>query len=766
MTISTAGHQFTANKLSKTWISDVFLNIQKRRESVQFKTTSSSNNLNLAFIHGQALHSDENLSIRDRSTVLPENRAISRNTDQVLKSVDGFNIETEQFLVTDVFTDPIGNQPELPLFYQHVINRPLAANEVFADIQVLDTNFQPVTLIELKIDTNEGVVYNNLINSFSEITGLYDLFYITYLVRNTGTGLLTRFTELISNEPVYRIATFADLDSFGNFLPNAKVYIIQEDIGANFTVRLPLTANYGIRRIQEQRLRLVVPPSSTADDPWFVSVQNSNFISSVNVGLSADSVFKYRIAEFGVQNFAPFFPFKLSTESSSRVNRRTIKTIKNRIVQNTDEDLYVDIFVYDKNENLRFAITSDPAKVGQPSPIAGINYANVQLGNSSVAGVDLNDGTNPVAGSSIDGLNGFIVLPAGFEIESTDIIRSSYYYEEDKYEISFINLNPLANTELVKQRVVVFVRPEPLGSTLTQTLFYLIVNEDGVVVESNYNIDGVEASLFDGVEVQTAIENGQLWYDRDPSTVSWAPANSVDFVANYTVQGNPNPQAFLILGEIYIREAIQPNSLVLNDIRLRGGGIGDNKETELDTIQPEVAWNWDIGMWDGYPYPGAASYFIEIPANILESCGGLISPGSVRGIVQRHTGYGIWPVIHKYNDYEPTITTVNITSSSTYLEWTKHPKDAVFDVYLSALQTGPWVLTVSGLEQRFDENSTFLNLPAGVNRYIIVTGRKSSDGPVCFSGPVDIADPGNAVPPSTISGFPSGPLTHQVDYNL
>jgi hypothetical protein len=731
-------HRFTVDNVSFTITTDTFLNIQKRRESILYRSSSNSVNVNLAYVQGEEISSDRNLSIRDRSTILPENRSIIRNRDQLLESVNGFSIETEKFLVTNIFTNPIGSQTKLPLFYKHVPSIELLGVESFVDIKVLDKDFKQVNILELKIDLDEGIVYNNILNTFSNLTGLYNIYFVTYLVRNSTTGVTIRYTEVLNNTPVFRTAEFSDLDEFGN-VTSTDVYIIQEDTTSSFSIILPSTQDYGLRRLTEQRLRLVNPPNSGVDDPWFISVQNSHFISAVNT-LSGSSILKYRIAEFTAQTYVPYYPYKFTSETSYRVNKRIIKTIRDKVVQDESEGLYVDVFVYDSYENIKFALTSSPSKIGTTTYLPGTNYANVLLGDPTTAGIKPNDTTTPVAASSIDGFGGFIVLPASFEIGENDIIRTDYYYEEDKYEFSFLNLNPLANTDLIKERLVIFVRPEPLGSTLVQTLFYLLVNEDGRVIESNYNLESVEGSLYDGLDIQTAIADEILWYDRTPP--SWAEVGSLDFVDEYTVQGSPNDQAFLILGEVYVREATSPESLVLNDIRVRGGGFLPEQESTIESIQPESAWNWDVGMWDGYPYPGAASYFVEIPWYLLEENGGNLNPGMIRNIVQRHTAAGVYPLIHKYNDYEPTITEVDVTISGISLEWTQHPDTTIFDIYTSPFQTGPWDQIATGLNNDPDGNSFFFEILDDTIRYVVITGKDGIDGPIGFSGPIDLTDLG------------------------
>jgi hypothetical protein len=137
---------------------------------------------------------------------------------------------------------------------------------------------------------------------------------------------------------------------------------------------------------------------------------------------------------------------------------------------------------------------------------------------------------------------------------------------------------------------------------------------------------------------------GQLWYDRDPSTVSWATAGSVDFVKNCTVEGSNNQDDILILGDIYVRQAIEPNNLVLNDIRVQGGGIREDLIEESINTNPEVEWYWDISQWDGKSFPGMASVFIEVPVDLLESLGGTFTPDRIHDITKRHIALGVYPV--------------------------------------------------------------------------------------------------------------------------
>lgn len=760
------GHNFTVNKVAFSSDVDSFVNIQKKRVDINYRSSTSSSVVNLAFVQSTETSSSNNLSVNDRSTSLPENRVNAQLVDQILDGIAGFTIETDQFLVTDVFTDAISTQIPLPLFYQHTLSYTLGVGEIIADLKLLDIDFREVNISELKIDGS--VIYNNLTNTYDQDTGIAELYYVSYLVRKAD-ATLERYIEMVSNTKIFRQAEVGDLDGFGNILPGVKAYILQQDIGANFSVILPTLDDYGLRRLAESRLQLVEPSDTSTADPWFVSIQNGQFLASVLTSVGNYTPFKYYIAEFSNQNFNPFFPYKLQAgEESFRVSRRVVKTIRSDLITDPAENLYVDVIVYREDGTAKFALTSDPSKLGTAA-VGSTLYSNVLLGDPKTSGVDINDSGRPIAGSSIDALHGFIVLPAGYETLETDIIKSSYFYREDKYEISFFDLNPLSNADILRQRLVIFVKPEELALTFTQTVFWLLVNEDGQVVDTNWDtvLNGALGTFGTG-DLEDALTEGLLWFDRPSAenpaltrSPSWAPDNSVDFVKNFSVEGDPNPYGYLILGEVNVKEAVRVSSAVVNDIRIRGGGISEELEEASVDIQPEAIWYWDLKFWDGYPYPGAASYFVDVPVDILEDCGGRFSPKQVQEIVHRHTAAGVYPVVHKYNVYEPVITNIVYQEQAMTISWSQGPTDAAYQVYSSNVEEGPYTALSEVFYNNINGNSAELVLTGGEIQYLIVVGRQELDGIVCFSGPINIEDPG-LVPDFTVANA-NERISHQVE---
>ncbi len=683
MTTLSLGHSFTVNQIAGvTTTTDAYLNIQKRKGEIVYRANTSATNVNLAFVRGITINSDTNIGINDRSYGLLENREVDQLQPLIFRSVSGFTSNAEKLLITDVFTSDVPTLPATPLFFQHALQVALESGDAYQNVQILDSLFNKISVSQLSIDYTNGIVYNNLENVFSLQTGLFVVYYLEYEVVSGGN--VTKYREILNNSNVYRPATFEDLDVDNNIIPGSKVFVITENVVSGlFDVTLPTVSTYAVKNEPGARLSVVHPPSTDTENPWFVSVTNGKFISSVKTSVTDTSIFKYYIPEFLGQSFAPYAPYKLVTdESSYRLQGRLVKTIKSQVVSDSIEVLYPEVYVYRQDGSFKFAISDNPLKWDTPSEET-TNFA-------------------PVGFESVDRRNGFLVLPTGYEISERDTVLSTYHYIEDEYQFTLFDLNPLSNTDLLSKMLVLLIAPEAAGLTITKSLYYLLVDEDGVIEDSDW---------------------GGIGDDY------------VDFLADHTVQGDPNTDALLILAEVFVRENSSPESLAILDIRVRGGGIKDNLLEEAKDIAPEVCWSSDAAPIDGTPYPGAASYFIEIPYDVLSEFGGRFTPEQVRGIVKRHTAAGIYPVIWKYSKYEPVITDIEYTEDGTIIQWTQGPTDALFNIYTAPVSNGPWTLVVEDLANNVSGNTYTLNLVPDL--YVVVAGHNGSTEP-CFGGPINV----------------------------
>lgn len=644
---------FAVNQVSVSETVDTFLNIQKRRESVVFLSTSVPANANLAHVESVDTNSDENLVVVDRADILEVNRIFIQKSEEILESINGFSIETDQFLITNKFTEDLATQTRIPLFYKHTLDVQLAGSEVYLQTKVLDSSFQEVPVVNYLVE--DGVIYTNLFNQYDISTGLSTIHYVSYGIKSGAS--IQKYIEILSPLPVFVEADIDDIDlDTGLLLTTTQAYTLSEDISGTFNITVSQPGDYGVRRQVDSRIEVLAPLGVTSSDPWFVSVRNGKFLYGAN---------KYYIAEFLTQSYQPFQPYKQIDETSFRVTERILKTTKQNLIYSEDDTLYPEVIVFKEDGTAKFALHSNPSKLGTAARSTGISYSSVQLGIPDMGGLNAGVAILPVAGSSFDLAGGFIVLPAGYEIDETDTISSYYTYEEKFYEFTAVDLNPVLNSEIVNQRLVLLLRPEPFGSTLDKTIYYVLVNEDGLVVESDidFTLDGLPDT------VDTMISSQSLFVDRDPDTVSWA-TSGIDLIQVSTLEGDSDLDGLLVLADVQVGNITSETVLVPLDIRVRGGGI-------TTSLNDESVWYWDEGNWDGKPYPANAAIFIEIPYTLMDD----FTASTIFGITERHIGNGIYPVVHVYNEYNPTITGIDIFGELTTFMWSQGPADARYAIF-------------------------------------------------------------------------------------
>lgn len=644
MTISnqSLGHQFTVSQVSGQIDIDTYINVLKRREEIVYRSTVSPNSANIAFIGGVDISSSNNLSIADRSTSLIANR--DRDISHInISGTDVFYVDTEDFIVTDTFTDETETVSAVPLFYKHTLSEDnvprdsdgaLDTNVSLVSVQVLDTSLQAVSNEGIKIDYDEGIVYNNLAAEFVD-TSDYTIYYVKYTVNNNGT--IITYVDLLSNTNVFRIATFDDLEPDFSVKEGRKVYFVEEE-GSQFKITLPDDSAYAYQPIVESRIEIVPPVPSTDSEAWFVRVSNGTFFSG-----ESETTYKYHLNEFLTQSFIPEPPIKIIASEESTILSKTIVKLDHENVYNgTDYDLYVSIQISKSDGTGVAAFTTDPDLEGDTAD-NGMTWTI--WSNSTRYGI-----------KSIDHKTGFVDID-GLSMNTGWTATSSYYYEEDKYEFNIINFNPISNPDTIDHRVSLFIIPDSLGGSRTQNLYYLKIDRTGKVVESNWDeFDNDTERLTDGK---------LLYYELYPS---WRPAEDHNiFIEQYTVEGPP-PAYYLVLGDITVSPATKPVSLSRFDSRRRGGGIIDTMYDSVVEDYPEAKWVWDKGCWDGNPFPGNASYMVEIPVDVLEGAGGVFTQQEVRDIVNKHTAAGVYPVAKAYG-VDVTISGIYPSDTSITLEW-------------------------------------------------------------------------------------------------
>lgn len=123
-------------------------------------------------------------------------------------------------------------------------------------------------------------------------------------------------------------------------------------------------------------------------------------------------------------------------------------------------------------------------------------------------------------------------------------------------------------------------------------------------------------------------------------------------VEGLTNDPNPSEGTNIVFAYLAVGVGISTQQFTYTDIRQRGGGL----TSAYQTI-PQAVNFWDLGYWDGKPYPIGGTLAVYVPASVLNE----MSNADVLGIVQQALPMGCLPVIRFYNpDGTEFIGNVNI----------------------------------------------------------------------------------------------------------
>lgn len=751
MTISDVKHQVTVDSVPITIDTPTRVNIKKRRERVVYRTLSNRDNINISYLIGQDTVPSNNLFVSDRSTSITQNRIPSVENLQI-KTTGSLTLGVDKFLVTSKFTVETPTRPETPLFFAHTLSQfnPTVLNfenKTLLSLEFADHNLKPIKVSDYVLDSSTGEVFNNLENSFNNSTTDFEITFVKYTVRTIvgSTQTITIHHELLSNAPIFSLADFDDIDSFGNIKSTSPYkYLVDEEVGGEqFIVTLQSIQKYAYKETPESRIKILSPTALDNTVPWNVRVTNGQFITSLESSPGVFSNYKYRIPEFTAQIFQPFPPYKFQPEEKAEFITTTIVKVAKNIVVNTGLGLFMDVRVKNSAGTTKFVYSNDPSKTGTLYLGGTLYYTDGVL--------------------SVDAKSGFIELTD--EVRDDDDIIVTYFTEETEYELTAIDFNPINNLNILTQRVAIYIAPETYSSgDLDRGLFYLVINSLGEIVYSNQVAENPESinpstqKMFSEDFFADGTPRHQFFYDKT-STASglqsrigeasevYAPdfsfidkysVESILFNSSVTVSGHPsnfteNPK-FLILGDIYVGENQSPESLSKFDVRVQGGGLKeDNKRAALEQ-QPEAAWYWDLNQ--NRPYPSVGAFLAEIPQSVHEDFGGTFTRDQIVDVVHRHMKIGGYAIVNTYG-IDPVILEENsaTTSGTIYFEWPSYGSDVSYDVYLStAIDTGFVAQNSSSISDIAAGNSILLSGLSSSTKYYTQLGATKDD--VESRGPV------------------------------
>jgi hypothetical protein len=177
-------------------------------------------------------------------------------------------------------------------------------------------------------------------------------------------------------------------------------------------------------------------------------------------------------------------------------------------------------------------------------------------------------------------------------LDPTDIIYGFFFYAEPDVLYTDLDVNPHANPDIWDKVIEFYCKPaspNPLSS-----IYYRILNPDG----------------------------SSTGKTNDPA---------------------PGSGSVVTIATVIVGASVQLNQYQITDSRERGGGLAPPYAND-----PNAASFWDLGFWDGKPYPLGGTFMVYLPESILQPTG-TFTRDSAAETVKNIVPMGTIPIIRFYD---------------------------------------------------------------------------------------------------------------------
>lgn len=658
-------------------------------EELRFSTSYERGSVGVSYVSAPQLNVERNILIQDRSSVL-ESNTLNEQTD-FLKLTDNFELDHANFWLTDIFKTVNGE--DVPLYLRH----DLSSVDNFTHLEILDADLNPVSP-DLYFYADESVsqgtqyksIYTNLECTIDQLGETYDIYYVRY--KNADTNQVV--TELLNTRPFYERSSFFAARTQRQFIltQEATTFGVQVVFDSLNNSPTPFVGGqrYSVKIFKDSVISVKKPAAALPTERWYLRITPGDIKNAGN---------RYWIPEYFTQLYNPVFPYRSVQEKEGLlVERDLIYTDLFPIADLGISGFFIEIIVKNKDGGVVRAITNDPnadTYVTKTGFVTDVFYEKDVI-------------------SSISANSGFIRLKE--DIDPGLRVFLNYRYEENFLTYDDISVNPSINPEILGKRVIVYCKPEQSD----RAIHHLVVQESGLIERSSETprfetvtgvIDEGSASSFIDTDLATeddyysSYELEILSGDNSGRRVKISAYDKFtqevfleDALPNILLEGtlyriNKNVNSYQItdpiigqtynylgweeqaqlaadikLADVYVIQTVVIDDIVEYDARVLGGGIKEDSVNDALSLQDEVRWYWDIGNFDGDPYPGMGSILVELPRYILKELDGPFTREQVEEIIIRHMGDGSYPLI-TYYDSSTEITNIETGNGFVEIEW-------------------------------------------------------------------------------------------------
>lgn len=626
---------------------DVVNHVHKRIESFNYLDDIKANVVALDYFESQILDSKYNLFIADRSYQVAANaiRKIDNMSGLVKITANSYSSAYSNLLISNqVFIDEIGR--ERPLFYKHI----LPIDTVSVQLESIVSGNNNVVETGYKVSLEDNCVYTNYQNLFDPRTGAYVLYFLNI------TSLTGQQKVLLSPVSVVQEAQWQDIDlATGELYSTLSVYT-KEKNSSGYTFYFNKSDTWWIKPQKESLLNCILPAGRDSSDPWYVRISNGDITTIVN-----RSVRRYWLPEYLTQPYQPSFPYIFSNYNKLIfIDKRVVAATRGSLAVSVEENRHINLYIYDFNQILIKAWTTDLSKKDLRYSDTGIFWETDKV-------------------LCCDNRSGIIVLTE--DILPSWQIFGEYYYAAEDLEIQSINLNPIQNKNLLNQTVVFYIIPNV--TSMEKALQYLIVEADGRIsfCSQAHSISYPNLQLFENdgsYNVNTIIG---LKYISDIETNT--------FVTLYTA-GYENTFAYLILGEVNLIDRSSVAEAEAYDVRVKGNSL-INFDTDLFNKNPKALQSRYGYGDDGAIIPLNNVVVIQAPLTLLIDYGGALEKVAAEEHMKKNLVAGTLPLIEWTYPYSDIFLDTSLIGQIS-ISWTWEGPDYNYRLYRRFNSTAEWIL--------------------------------------------------------------------------
>lgn len=640
---------FPSNGDPLTWEIPLYVHVHNRVEQFVYLDKIKNGAAPIAYLENQQLDSWRNLHLANRSYQIPGN-ALNKiyqlaSWDKVTST--SYSSMYKNILVTHkTYVDENGKTQ--PLFWKHV----LPENTTSVKLQIVEFGERHSVDSGFLFVAADKAIYTNYQNIFDHDTGAYKL----YFVQSSGSDGETEHT-LLNPEPTVSEGTWEDIDlSTGDWIVGRKVYSRSTGTSGT-TFYFSEAATYYIKPLETSLIQPRFPHGRDPQDPWYIRFSAGQLSAFVN-----SSVRNYRVSEFDLQNFSPAKPYVYSAYGSfTYVNDRILAANRGSLKIDPDNNLHLELFIYDSDSVFIRALSTDAAKEGVRYSSTSVFYETDKI-------------------LSWDEQSGKIAL--GLKLLPAWTVEGRYYYEADDYEYTGIDLNPLSNRSFLNKTVVFYMIPDVDDED--HSIHHLVVDRSGAIVECSQ----AGGYSYPNLQLLTPVGGYNSATVINLPYISETGADS--FVSTYTA-GASNTYGYCILAEVTYLDRNFPENQIYYDVRVPGAIIKKDKFEDVIAANPKILQSI-LGYGEfGEEVPRNGVVVLRPPLTLLSDYGGELSESDVKKLITQHLDSAVYPIIQ----YQYPVSEIDVDSTvveELTLTWTWEGPSQTYELLRKTNPTDVWTV--------------------------------------------------------------------------